>query len=153
MTVGLVIVSHSARLAEGVVELAGQMAQGKVVIAPAGGTAEGGLGTSVDKILQALRQAASPEGVLVLLDLGSAGLAAEMALELFKQDHDCPVMISSAPLVEGAVVAAVEASIGSPLPAVAEAAMAATTLPKLPVAEGQATEETAPDDKPAGDRT
>ncbi|RAQ97246.1 dihydroxyacetone kinase phosphoryl donor subunit DhaM [Thermogemmatispora tikiterensis] len=153
MTVGLVIVSHSARLAEGVAELAGQMAQGRVVIAPAGGTAEGGLGTSVDKILQALRQAASSEGVLVLLDLGSAGMAAEMALELFKQDHDCPVMISSAPLVEGAVVAAVEASIGSPLQAVAEAAAAATTLPKLPATEGQTAEEAAPEDRTTEDRT
>nr|BBH93557.1 PTS mannose transporter subunit IID [Thermogemmatispora argillosa] len=147
MTVGLVIVSHSARLAEGVAELAGQMAQGKVVIAPAGGAAEGGLGTSVDKILQALRQAASPSGVLILLDLGSAGIAAEMALELFKQDQNCPVIISSAPLVEGAVVAAVEASIGSPLQAVAEAAAAAINLPKLPSsAEGPTAGEVPPAD-------
>ncbi|MBX5448942.1 dihydroxyacetone kinase phosphoryl donor subunit DhaM [Thermogemmatispora sp.] len=148
MTVGLVIVSHSARLAEGVAELAGQMAQGKVVIVPAGGTAEGRLGTSVDKILQALRQAANPSGVLILLDLGSAGIAAEMALELFRQDQECPVMISSAPLVEGAVVAAVEASIGSPLQAVAEAAAAATSLPKLPSsAGGPAAEEMPPADQ------
>jgi PTS hybrid protein len=149
MTVGLVIVSHSSRLAEGVAELAGQMAQGRVVIAPAGGTAEGKLGTSVEKILQALRQAASPEGILVLLDLGSAGIAAEMALELFRQDHDCPVMLSSAPLVEGAVVAAVEASIGGQLQAVAEAAAAAITLPKLPAAEAQTPGKTTPNDSPA----
>jgi PTS hybrid protein len=131
MTVGLVIVSHSARLAEGVAELAGQMAQGRVTIATAGGTAEGALGTSVEKILQALQAAAHPDGILVLLDLGSAGLAAEMAVEVFTQDHPHPVIISTAPLVEGAVVAAVEASIGNSLQAVAEAAASAATLPKL----------------------
>ncbi len=70
MTVGLVIVSHSSRLAEGVAELAGQMAQGKVAIAVAGGTSEGGLGTSVDKIVSALHEVDGPEGILVLLDLG-----------------------------------------------------------------------------------
>ena len=64
MSVSLVIVSHSARLAEGVVELAGQMAQGKVAIAAAGGTSEGGLGTSVDLIFKALRQVDSPDGIL-----------------------------------------------------------------------------------------
>ncbi len=60
MTVGLVIVSHSTRLAEGVAELAGQMAQGKVAIAVAGGTAEGTLGTSVEKIISALQQVDGP---------------------------------------------------------------------------------------------
>ena len=65
MTVSLVVVSHSAKLAEGVVELAGQMAQGKVAIAAAGGTSEGELGTSVDLITEALRQVAGPDGTPV----------------------------------------------------------------------------------------
>jgi PTS hybrid protein len=137
VTVGLVIVSHSSHLAEGVAELAGQIAQGKVVIAPAGGTVEGALGTSVEKIVKALCLAASPDGILVLLDLGSAGLAAEMAVELFKRDHQLPVVISNAPLVEGAVVAAVEASIGNHLQAVADAAASAAGLPKLPSSGSQ----------------
>lgn len=131
MTVGLVIVSHSARLAEGVAELAGQMAQGKVGIAAAGGTPEGALGTSVDKIIGALREVDSPAGILVLLDLGSAVMAAEMAVEAFSATSPHPVTISSAPLVEGAVIAAVEASIGNSLAEVAEAAVSATTLPKV----------------------
>ena len=130
MTVGLVIVSHSARLAEGVAELAGQMAQGKVAIAVAGGTAEGTLGTSVEKIISALRQVDGPEGILVLLDLGSAVMATEMAVETFVQDQRHHVIISPAPLVEGAVIAAVEASIGNSLQEVAEAAASAYTLPK-----------------------
>jgi dihydroxyacetone kinase phosphotransfer subunit len=124
-------VSHSERLAEGVAELAGQMAQGKVRIATAGGTAEGQLGTSVDKIIDALHKADSPDGILVLLDLGSAVMAAEMAVEVFTAASPHPVTISSAPLVEGAVIAAVEASIGNSLPEVAEAAISASTLPKV----------------------
>jgi PTS hybrid protein len=131
MSVGLVIVSHSARLAEGVVELAGQMAQGKVGIAAAGGTSEGELGTSVDKIIDALHRVDSPDGILVLLDLGSAVMAAEMAVEAFAAASAHPVTISPAPLVEGAVIAAVEASIGNSLQEVAEAAISAATLPKV----------------------
>jgi PTS hybrid protein len=131
MSVGLVIVSHSAQLANGVVELAGQMAQGRIAIAAAGGTADGTLGTSVDKILSALEQVSGPDGILVLLDLGSAVMATEMALETFALNCQYPVVISPAPLVEGAVVAAVEASIGNSLQEVAEAAINASALPKL----------------------
>ena len=131
MTVGLVIVSHSARLAEGVAELAGQMAQDKVAIAVAGGTADGALGTSVEKILGALQEVDGPDGILVLLDLGSAVMATEMAVEAFAQDFRHRVIISPAPLVEGAVIAAVESSIGNSLQEVAEAAASAYSLPKV----------------------
>lgn len=131
MTVSLVIVSHSARLAEGVAELAGQMALGKVAIAVAGGTADGELGTSVEKIIEALRQVDGRDGILVLLDLGSAVMATEMAVEALAHEQGCQIVISPAPLVEGAVIAAVEASIGNSLQEVAEAAASAYTLPKL----------------------
>jgi len=131
MTVSLVIVSHSTRLAEGVAELAGQMAQGKVAIAAAGGTSEGALGTSVDKIIAALHEVDGPDGIIVLLDLGSAVMATEMAVEAFGQAHRQRIVISPAPLVEGAVVAAVESSIGNSLQEVAEAAASAYSLPKL----------------------
>lgn len=131
MTVGIVIVSHSERLAEGVVELAGQMAQGKVAMAAAGGTSEGELGTSVEKILAALHATQGPGGILVLLDMGSAIMATEMAIEAFAPESPVPVIISSAPLVEGAVVAAVEASIGNSLDEVAQAALDAQSLPKV----------------------
>jgi PTS hybrid protein len=131
MVVSLVIVSHSARLAEGVAELAGQMAQGKVAIAVAGGAADGSLGTSVDKIVAALEQVSGPDGTLVLLDLGSAVMATEMAVETFAATHAARVKISSAPLVEGAVVAAVEASTDSNLEEVAQAAESATMIPKV----------------------
>jgi len=131
MTVSLVIVSHSAQLAEGVAELAGQMAQGKVAIAAAGGTSEGKLGTSVEKILAALHEVDSPDGILILLDLGSAVMTTEMAVEAFVGGQQNHIIISSAPLVEGAVIAAVESSIGNSLHEVAEAAAEASTLPKV----------------------
>lgn len=131
MTVSLVVVSHSAKLAEGVVELAGQMAHGQVAMAAAGGTANGELGTSVEKIQAALEQVASPEGTLILLDLGSAAMAAEIAVEQFTLTHEYRITISPGPLVEGAVVAAVEASVGNTLEEVAEAALSAFALPKL----------------------
>lgn len=131
MTVSIVVVSHSAHLAEGVVELAEQMALGKVAIAAAGGTSDGTLGTSVDRIISALQQVDGPDGILVLLDLGSAVMSTEMAVEAFAQDRLNHIIISPAPLVEGAVIAAVEASIGNSLQEVAEAAASASSLPKL----------------------
>ncbi len=131
MAVGLVIVSHSARLAEGVVELAAQMARGAVRLVAAGGTDEGGLGTSVQKVLTALIAAEAGDGVLVLVDLGSAGLVAEMAVEQLPERRRSRIRLSGAPLVEGAVVAAVEASIGSSLDQVAAVAEEAATLSKL----------------------
>ena len=82
--IGLVIVSHSAKLAEGVCDLARQVAQGKVRIAAAGGTAdpENPIGTDAFQVLQAIESVYSEDGVLVLMDLGSAVLSAETALEL-----------------------------------------------------------------------
>ena len=131
MAVGIVIVTHSARLAEGVAELAGQMAQGGVTIAPAGGTDDGTLGTSINKVLSALQQAASPDGTLVLLDLGSAVMIAEMAIEQLPEEQRQHVVISSAPLVEGAILAAVEAASGSTLEEVAAAAEEGHAMPKV----------------------
>ncbi len=130
MPVGIVIVAHSARLAEGVAELAKQMSMGVVTIAVAGGTDDGSIGTSVDKVTTALQKASNPDGTLVLLDLGSAVMITEMALEMLDPDERSHVIISSAPLVEGAVLAAVEASAGSSLQEVAEAANSGHDMPK-----------------------
>jgi dihydroxyacetone kinase phosphotransfer subunit len=130
MTVGLVIVSHSQRLAEGVAELAGQMTHGEVTIIAAGGTDTGELGTSLEKVQQALETADTGDGALVLMDLGSASLIAAMALEQLPAERRARVLLSDAPLVEGAVVAAVEASIGSDLAQVAATAKEAATMDK-----------------------
>ena len=131
MTVGLVIVSHSAQLAAGVVELAGQMTQGKTPIAAAGGAIDDILGTSADKILEAIQSVDGPDGVLVLLDLGSAILSAEMALEMLSDEQRDHIRLSYAPLVEGAVAAALEASLGRTLAQVQQVAEKTANVEQL----------------------
>lgn len=130
MAVGIVIVSHSQRLAEGVAELAGQMTAGAVPIIAAGGTDDGSLGTSLAKVSAALEAADTGAGALILMDLGSATMTAAMAVEQLTPERRARVRLSGAPLVEGAVVAAVESSIGSPLAKVAETARQAATMDK-----------------------
>ena len=131
MTVGLVIVSHSAQLARGVAELAGQMARGNVPISAAGGAGDTILGTSADIILQAIQEVDSPSGVLILLDMGSAILSAEMALEMLSDEQRQHVQLSFAPLVEGAIAAANQASLGQTLAEVKQAAEAAAGREQL----------------------
>ena len=131
MPVGLVIVSHSAQLAAGVAELADQMAQGKTPIATAGGAGDNILGTSVETILAAIQSVDGSDGVLVLLDLGSAILSAEMALEMLDDDQRTRVLLSSAPLVEGAIAAVVESSLGRTLSEVKRAAERTASIEQL----------------------
>ena len=136
MSVGLVIVSHSAKIAEGVVELAGQM-PGQVRIRAAGGTEDGGIGTDVSLIAEAIAAADDGDGVLILVDLGSPVLSAQVALdELVEEDTRGRVRIAEAPVVEGAFFAAVQASTGSSLDEVDAAARGAATMTKVKDAEG-----------------
>jgi PTS hybrid protein len=122
-TVGLVLVSHSAKLAEGLAELAAQMAP-DVAIIPAGGLANcGGIGTDYDEVVAATQRADSGAGVVLLYDLGSAQMTAELAVETLADPNSAVVV--DAPLVEGAVAAAVAAQGGADRSAVAEAAAAA----------------------------
>lgn len=123
-TVGLVIVSHSAKIAEGVVELAGQMAEGVALVA-AGGTEEDGIGTSFDRVLNGIGEADRGAGVVILCDLGSAVLTAETALDFLDDAVRERVRIADAPIVEGAVAAAVAARTGEDLDAVVAAARSA----------------------------
>jgi multiphosphoryl transfer protein len=121
--VGLVIVSHSAKLAEGVAELAAQMAGPDVRIAVAGGLdAPGALGTDATRVLAAIEDVWSDDGVLVLMDLGSAVLSADLAADLLGDERRDRVLLTAAPLVEGAVAAAVTAGLGEPLDRVCTAA-------------------------------
>jgi phosphocarrier protein FPr len=119
--IGLVIVSHSAKRAEGVCDLARQVAQGKVRIAAAGGTGDSRnpIGTDAFRVLEAIHSVYSEDGVLVLMDLGSAVLSAETALELLDEDRQSRVRLCSAPLVEGAVAAASLAAAGATLAEIA----------------------------------
>jgi phosphoenolpyruvate---glycerone phosphotransferase subunit DhaM len=143
--VGLVVVSHSARLAEGVVEVAAQMAPDVSVLA-AGGTADGGIGTDLDAVSAAVAGADRGAGVVLLYDLGSARMVAEMAVELLAEPDRAALV--DAPLVEGAVAAAVAAQGGSDLAAVAAAARTAMAESAEPAPADQGPVGTQDDDDP-----
>jgi multiphosphoryl transfer protein len=146
MTVGLVIVAHSAQLAAGVVELAGQMTQGKTPIVAAGGALDDVLGTSADKILAAIQSVDGPDGVLVMLDLGSAILSAEMALEMLSDEQRQRVRLTYAPLVEGSVAAALEASLGRSLAQVQRVAEKTANVDQLKMLKPLTPDENLPDE-------
>jgi phosphoenolpyruvate---glycerone phosphotransferase subunit DhaM len=126
--VGIVLVSHSVRLAEGAADLAGQVSGGTVRVLAAGGTDDGGLGTSAEKIAEAVTGAETGAGVLVLPDLGSAVLTVRAMLE---EQPGARVVLADAPFVEGAVAATVTAATGADLKAVAQAAEEAWHARKL----------------------
>lgn len=125
MSVGLLLVSHSSKIAAGVAELAHQMAASVTIVA-AGGTDEDGIGTSFEKVQTGLASADSGDGVVVLYDLGSALLTTETAVDFIEDDGARErVRVVDAPLVEGAVAAAVAAEMGAGLDDVAAAARTA----------------------------
>ena len=109
--VGIVIVSHSQKLAEGAVELAKLMA-GDANIVPAGGLDDGQAGTSFEKIMSAVEEVHEEDGVAVLMDMGSAVMTTEMVIEALGYDD---VVMLDGPIVEGAIVAALESALGTPL--------------------------------------
>ncbi|MGB9679272.1 MAG: dihydroxyacetone kinase phosphoryl donor subunit DhaM, partial [Thermoanaerobacteraceae bacterium] len=111
--VGIVLVSHSRQIVEGLYELVNQMTGGKVSIGIAGGTEDGRLGTDATKIMKEIEKIDNNEGVVILVDIGSSVMSAQMAIELLGADYENKVKIADAPLIEGAVAASVEASIGS----------------------------------------
>lgn len=135
---GLVLISHSGTLVDGLREMVAQVAGDEVAVGIAGGTDDGRLGTSAPRIAAALQStlAKSPEGVLVLLDLGSAALSLELALEDLEPLERERVHVSEAPLVEGAILAAVQASVGASLAEVAAAAEGAAAMTKIPKPTG-----------------
>ena len=126
--VGIVLVSHSARLAEGTADLAGQVSGGNVHVVAAGGTEDGELGTSAEKVARAVASAEAGAGVLVLPDLGSAVLTVRA---MFEDMPGARVILADAPFVEGAVAATVTAAAGGDLKAVAAAAQEAWHARKL----------------------
>ncbi len=113
--VGIVIVSHSPKVAEGAADMVRQMVGEEVPLAWTGGNAAGGLGTDFAAISEAINRAWSEAGVAILVDLGGAETNSEMAVEALPDNRRGRVVICNAPIVEGAVVAATEASGGAPL--------------------------------------
>lgn len=125
--VGIVVVSHSQKLAEGVVELARMMAS-DVHIAAAGGLEDGSAGTSFEKIEKAINEVYSEEGVAVFMDMGSAVMTAEMVMESMP---DRKIEMVDCPIVEGAVVAALNAVVGSSLEEIKNQAVKAQEIKKI----------------------
>ena len=113
--VGIVIVSHSPKVAEGAADMVRQMVGTEVPVAWTGGNPDGGLGTSVPAIMEAIDKAWSESGVAILVDLGGAETNSEMAVEMLDGDRQAKVVICNAPIVEGAVIAAAEAASGAAL--------------------------------------
>ena len=113
--VGIVIVSHSPDVAKGAADMVVEMVGNDVPLAHCGGNPDGGLGTSVEKILAAIDAAWSDKGVAILVDLGGAETNSEMAIEMLAPERRSKVVVCNAPIVEGAVMAATEAWGGSPL--------------------------------------
>lgn len=128
--VGVVLVSHSHELVKGLKQLLSQL-NPHVPIALAGGTDEEKIGTSVDKIQNAIKSVYSDKGVVVLFDLGSAFINTELAIERLAEENITKVHIADAPLVEGAYAAVVESGCGSSLDKVIKVTLEAKSLVKI----------------------
>ena len=129
--VGLVLVSHSASIAQGLAELVGQVAGPDVAIVTAAGGPGNTLGTDGGRVLEALRRADSGAGAVVLVDLGSSLLSVRAALEELHAEEAERIVLADSPLVEGAIAAGVIASTGASLDEVAAAAEEARGARKL----------------------
>jgi dihydroxyacetone kinase phosphotransfer subunit len=128
MTVGIVLVSHSASLAEGLATLLEQIGSSEVPVAVAGGMVDGSTGTSIELVGRALAAADRGDGVVVIPDLGSAVLTVRAVLA---DGNDHSAVLVDAPFVEGAVAAAVTAASGASRDEVAGAAREARDVPKF----------------------
>ncbi len=126
--VGIVLVSHSRKLAEGLAELLAQIGSDEVPVAIAAGNPVGGLGTDPAQVSAAIERAEAGQGIVIIPDLGSSVLTVRALLEQAPENNR---VLVDAPFVEGAVAAAVTAASGASLQEVAEAARAARDVPKL----------------------
>ena len=123
----IIVISHSEKLAEGVVEVARMMARDVRIVA-AGGTEDGGLGTSYEKIAAAIEEAYTEDGAALFMDMGSAVMTAEIAVEAMA---DRRLKLIDAPLVEGVILAAIEAAAGTALEDLPEKMQQARAMRKI----------------------
>lgn len=136
--VGIVIVSHSWKVAEGVCDIAREMAQGFSALIPAGGLEDGSIGTDAQRIADAITEADSGDGVVILADIGSSIMSSEAAIELLEDEGGNPAgrrkinaVIADAPILEGAVCAVVEAAAGGSIDSVLKSAEESKEASKL----------------------
>ncbi len=128
--VGIVIVSHSAKIADGTKELIDQVASSHKGIIAAGGMEDGSIGTDAMRISEAIKKVNDGDGVVVLADLGSGIMSAETAIELIEDEH-IDVRLADAPIVEGAITASISAACGSSIEEVVAAAEQTRTVKKI----------------------
>lgn len=129
--VGLVVVSHSHLVAIGLQEMAVQISQSRVKIEAAGGVDEQTIGTNAGRIYRAIKSVYSPDGVLILFDIGSALFSTQMAIEMFPLEQQTRIKVSNAHLVEGTMAAAIEAALARSLEEVNAAAEAVKEKQKI----------------------
>lgn len=129
--IGIVIISHSEKIAEGVVDLCNEMVAGGVKIIPAGGTNDGRIGTDPMKIKEAIEKAYDGGEVVLLADIGSSLMNAEMAIELLDDEIREKTIILDTPIVEGSIGVAVQASISNNINQILAVAEEARTTKKL----------------------
>ncbi len=129
--ISIVVVSHSQKAAEGAVEIAQEMNMGGVRILAAGGVGDGSIGTNPTLIQAALEEVADSDAILLFADLGSAILSAEMAVEMLDPDVARKVRIVDAPVVEGTVVAAIQAGLSDDVNEIVETAEGAKLVSKV----------------------
>lgn len=128
--VGIVLVSHNKKISEGVKEVIDQMIGGTVKVACVGGE-KGELGTNVSEIIKAVNEVLDEQGVIIFVDFGSTVIGAKAALNMLNQEVKSKVFIANAPIVEGAFIAAVEASLGKSIEEVLKAAEEARNMVKV----------------------
>jgi dihydroxyacetone kinase phosphotransfer subunit len=128
--VGIVLVSHSVKIVEGTIELCQQMAQSEIKLINAGGTADGRIGTDTTKIMSAIEDANTGDGVVLIADIGSSVKSTQMALEFLDEEIREKIILADTPFVEGSIAAVVEASLGHDLKKVVKAAEQAKNYSK-----------------------
>lgn len=128
--VGIVIVSHSPKVAEGVKDLALQMSKQNQPVVAVGGTDTGEIGTDPMRIQEAIEKVNQGDGVVILADIGSAVMGVGVAKEMLDDDVAKSVYLANAPLVEGSIAAVIEASMGSPVEKVLQTARASRDFNK-----------------------
>ena len=129
--IGIVIVSHSIKIAEGIVDLCYEMVDDSIKIIPAGGTNDGRIGTDPIKIKEAIEKTYDGDGVVVLVDIGSSLMNVDMAKELLEDEIRLKVKILDTPIVEGSIGVAVEALISNDIDKILEVAEEARITKKI----------------------
>ncbi len=130
--VGLLIVSHSAKICEGIVDILEQMVDKKVNYRCVGGGEGDELGVNVNKVISSIYDLASEDGIIVIVDFGSTVIGVKAALEsLGNEELKKKIYLSNAPIVEGAFVAAVEISLNKKMEDVIKAVNGANNMPKF----------------------